>query len=641
MAIMGYLRAGQILRVNLTDGKIRHEPVEPYEERFIGGKGINLKILFDGVGRETKAFDPENLLLFGVGPLVGTPFPGACRTDVTAKSPVTGALGNSGMGGYLGPELKFAGYDHLVIEGRAEKPVYLSIRDDHVEILDASALWGQDTYETPALVRRELQDPAAKVVSIGPAGERLVVYATINSGTGNAAARTGLGAVMGSKNLKAIAVRGTRGIKIAGPEEFLEGCRKLLSSIRRAKFYGDVHEAGLTRIHDREMRSWYEVLGNATEECKKICEEDFLREHLYNRVGCFACPVACFDSYNIPGAGAGTAKCSPYGDLTWDLRNPDLMLFWKAFVECQRYGLDARSLSNAIAWLMELDEKGITTPRDTDGLKITWGSPEAILSLAGKISYREGIGDLLANGLPAAARAIGRGSEDYLLIAKGSPSDMHIIPLKTLMLGSAVSAIGEDAQVQPFLDGVTSRRYARTKDKADFEEAVKRYKDRAQREVGVRDAADPRVTRGKAALVRQDEERADVSDIMGVCTWMTSFIGLPVNAQVMADFMTMGSGRDVKAEALIKAALRMHQLERAFNCECGLTREDDRVSKAYYGRLRPGGKLMPEISSTEAQLEKMKDDYYQIMGWDLQTGIPTRHALEKCNLADVADKLGL
>jgi len=638
---VGYLRAGQILRVNLTDGKICREPVDPFVQRFIGGKGINLKILFDGVHRETKPFDPENLLIFGVGPLAGTPFPGSCRTDVTAKSPVTGALGNSGMGGYLGPELKFAGYDHLVIEGRAEKPVYLSIRDDHVEIRDASALWGQDTYETPAMVRQELKDPATQVVSIGPAGERLVVYASINSGTGNTAARTGLGAVMGSKNLKAIAVRGTRGIKIAGPGDFLEGCRKLLDSIRQAKFYGDLHEAGLTRIHDREMRSLYELLGNATEECKTICEADFLKEHLYNRVGCFACPVACFDSYNIPGAGAGTAKCSPYGDLTWDLRNPDLMLFWKVFVECQRYGLDARSLSNAIAWLMELDEKGIITSRDTNGLNMTWGSPEAILSMPRKVSYREGIGDLLADGLPAAAKKIGKGAEDYLLVAKGSPSDMHIIPLKTLMLASAVSAIGEDAQVQPFLDGVAARRYALTEDKTAFEEAVKRYKDRAEREVGIRDAADPRVTDGKAALVRQDEERTDMADIAGICTWMTSFIGLPVTAGVLAEFMTIGLGTAVTADTLIEAGMRMHQLERVFNCQCGLTRQDDRVSKAYYGRLRPEGKLMPEISSSEAELEKMKDDYYQIMGWDLQTGIPTRHTLEKYELADAADKLGL
>ena len=638
---MGYLRAGQILRINLTNGKIRCEPVDPYADRFVGGKSINLKILFDGVRQGTKPFDPENLLLFGVGPLVGTPFPGACRTDVMAKSPVTGAFGNSGMGGYLGPELKFAGYDHLVIEGRAEKPVYLSIRDGRVEIRDASAIWGHDTYETPAMVRQELQDPTTKVVSIGPAGERLVVYASINSGTGNAAARTGLGAVMGSKNLKAIAVRGTQGIKVARSREFLEGCRKLLASIRQARFYDDIHEAGLTRIHDREMRALYELLGNATEECKTICEGDFLKEHLYNRVGCFACPVACFDSYNIPGVGAGTAKCSPYGDLTWDLRNPDLMLFWKVFVECQQYGLDARSLSNAMAWLMELHEKGIISSRDIDGLDMKWGSPEAILPMARKISYREGIGDLLADGLPAAAKKIGKGAEDYLLITKGSPSDMHIAPLKTRVLACAVSAIGEDAQVQPFLDSVSTRRYIRAKDEVSFEEAVKRYKDRAEKEVGIKAAADPRVTDGKAALVRKDEERTDLADITGVCTWMTSFIGLPVDATVMADFMTLGLGTPVQVEALIYAGLRMHHLERAFNCKCGLTRRDDRVSKGYYGRLRPEGKLMPEISFTETELEEMKDDYYQIMGWDLQTGIPTRNTLEKYGLADVAEDLGL
>ncbi len=638
---MDYLRAGQILRVNLTSGKIRCEPVGPYADRFLGGKGINLKILFDGVEPATGPFDPQNLLLFGAGPMVGTPFPGACRIDVMAKSPVTGAFGDSGMGGYLGAELKFAGYDSLAIEGKAEKPVYLSIRDDRVEIRDASAIWGHDTYETPTMIREDLQDPAAKVVSIGAAGERLVVYASINSGMGNAAARTGLGAVMGAKNLKAVAVRGTGGIRVARPQQFLEGCRKLLEAIRGSRFYEDLHEAGLTRIHDREMRVIYELMGNPGEGCDTICEGDFLKEHLYNRVGCFACPVACFDSYNIAGAGAGTAKCSPYGDLTWDLRNPDLMLFWRVFVECQRYGLDARSLSNAAAWLMQLHEAGIISDRDTDGIPMKWGSPEAILPLARKICYREGIGDLLADGLPAAARKIGRGAEDHLVLSKGSPSDRHTPPIKSMVLACAVSPIGEDIQVQPFLEGVTARRYIRSRDQASFEEAAKRYMDRAEKEVGVREAADPRVTKGKAALVRQDEERTDIADLAGVCTWMTSFVGLPVNAAVIAEFLSLGFGTPVSPEMLVEAGLRMHHLERAFNCRCGLNRAHDKVSKGYYDRLRPKGNLVPEISCTDADLEKMKDDYYQIMGWDLQTGIPTRNTLEKYGLADVADRLGV
>ena len=200
---MGYLRGGRILRVNLTKRKATTEPVDSYVERFIGGKGINSKILFDGVKPGTKPFDPDNLLLFGAGPLVGTPFPSACMTNVMSKSPVTGALGDTSMGGYFGAQLKFAGYDNIVVEGKAERPVYLFISDDKVEIKDASLIWGHDTYETPEMIRQDVSDPRAAVMSIGPAGERLVVYASIISPTGNAAARTGMGAVLGvsSKNL--------------------------------------------------------------------------------------------------------------------------------------------------------------------------------------------------------------------------------------------------------------------------------------------------------------------------------------------------------------------------------------------------------------------------------------------------------
>ena len=634
---MKHLHAGRILRVNLTDRKVSSEPVDSYE-RFIGGKGINMKILFDGLGAVTKPFEAENLLVFGAGPLVGTPFPGACRTDVMAKSPVTGALGNSGMGGYLGAELKFAGYDNLVIEGRAERPVYVSIRDDRVEIMDASAIWGHDTYETPVMVREDLKDPGAQVVCIGPAGEQMVVYATIMSGTGNAAARTGLGAVMGSKNLKAIAVHGTRGISVAQPREFLERCKSLLDVIRQAKFYNELHEAGLTRIHDREMRGAYFLLGTTWKEGETICEGDFLKEHLNSRVGCFACPVACFDGYKIPGAGSGTAKCSPYGDLSWDLRNADLMVFWRTFVECQRYGLDARSLSNAIAWLMELHENGIIADKDTDGIAMEWGSPEAILSMARKISHREGIGDLLADGLPSAAKKIGKGADDFLLVSKGSPSDLHVPPIKTMALASAVSPIGEDAQVQPFVGYVSARRYIEARDDASFEEAIEKYMDRAEKEVGIREAADPRVTEGKAALVRKDEERTDIVDMTGVCAWMTSFTGLPVDAKVIADFMTMGLGTTVDVDTLTEAATAMHHMERAFLGRCGLTRSDDKISKAFYGRLRPRGEPMPEIGFNESELEKMKDDYYKLMDWDLKTGMPTRETLLKYGLADKTEK---
>jgi aldehyde:ferredoxin oxidoreductase len=641
---MGQLYGGRILRVNLTEGTATTEPVASYADRFIGGKGINAKILFDEVSPDIRPFDAENCLLFGVGPLVSTTFPGACRIDVMAKSPVTGALGDSGMGGYLGSELKFAGYDNLVITGKAEKPVYLAIKDDEVEIRDAAAIWGHDTYETPQMIRQELNSPEAAVVSIGPAGENLVVYASIQSPSGNAAARTGLGAVMGSKMLKAIAVRGTRGIGIAQPREFLAACQKLRYDITQNHFYPDVHAWGLTKIHDKEMRFSYNIIGETFEgeEWEKVSEVDFAVKYLYNRVGCFACPVACFDSYDLPEAGgAGCMKCSPPGDLTWDVRNPDLMVFWKAFVLCQRYGLDARSLSNLLNWLMELYEHDIITAADTDGIAMRWGSPEAILSMARKLSYREGIGGLLADGISAAAKRFGSASEEYLLMSKGSLSDVHSIPIKSRALGFSVSPIGADAQTQPVLDTATTRKYLVARDEEEFQLLAKRYLDRAEQEVGIREAPDPRTTSGKAALVRQNEARTAMSDVSGVCTWMTSFIGLPVDINTIANVLTLGLGKTVTTDDVAQAGLRMQYLERAFEARLGMTRDDDKVSKGYYSRPKPTVKDHKKLGVNEAELENMKDDYYQMMGLDVKTGMPTREGLERLSMADVADRLGL
>ena len=637
---MTYLRAGNILRVNLTERTTRTEPTETYAD-VIGGKGINLRLLFDSVDAKTGPLDPENVLLFGAGPLVGTPFPGAARIDIMGKSPVTGHYGNTGMGGYLGAELKFAGFDNVIVEGRADEPVYLYIVDGRARICEAGEIWGKDTYETPNLVRQDTGDPKAQVVCIGPAGERKVVYAAIMSGTGNAAARTGMGAVMGSKNLKALAVRGRQGIRIARPKAFIRQCRMLFESMRKARYYDDLHRIGLTRIHDQEMRRCHYLLGTDWPEGETIHETDFIQKHLHRRVGCFSCPVACFDGYKIPGSGSGSAKCSPYGDLSWDLRNADLMVFWKSYVACQRYGLDARSLSNVLAWLMVLKDEGIITARDTDGLSVEWGSAEAIIEMARKISYREGFGDILADGLPRAAEKIGKGAVDYLMLSKGSPSDMHIVPIKTISLASAVSPIGEDAQIQSFLSYAAAGQYVKSEDEESFQAAIQKYNDRTQKEIGIRDAVDPRVTRGKAALVRQEEERTGIADMTGICAFVTPFMGMPVDVETIARFLSLGFDRDVRAEELAEAATRMHHLERCFLGRCGLTRHDDIISKAHYGRIRPGGKEMPELGCTEEELEQMKDDYYSLMGWSHETGLPTRQILEKYNLSDVADKMGL
>ena len=334
-------------------------------------------------------------------------------------------------------------------------------------------------------------------------------------------------------------------------------------------------------------------------------------------------------------------KCSPPGDLTWDVRNPDLMVFWKAFVLCQRYGLDARSLSNLLNWLMELFKHGIITAADTDSIFMRWGSPEAIISMARKLSYREGIGGILADGISAAAKKFGKASEEYLLMSKGSLSDVHSIPLKSRALGFSVSPIGADAQTQPVLDTAATRRYLVAKDEEEFQLLAKRYLDRAEQEVGVREAPDPRTTNGKAALVCQNEARTAMADISGVCTWMTSFVGLPVDINTIAHFMTLGLGKTVTTDDIAQAGLRMQYLERCFDARLGMTRDDDKVSKGYYSRPKPTVKDHEKLGVNEAELEIMKDDYYHMMGLDVKTGMPTREGLVKLSMADVADRLGL
>ncbi len=630
-----YLHAGTVLRVNLSTGEIARERVDPYVERFIGSKGINLKILFDGMDPGIGPFDPGNLLLFGAGPLVGTPFPGACRTDIMARSPISNGLGDSSMGGYFAAELKFAGYDHLVVTGKADKPVYLSINNGDVEICDAAGVWGRDTYDTPSIIRSDIQEPNSQVVCIGPAGERRVVYASIATPNGSTAARSGLGAVMGSKNLKAVAVRGTKGVRVAQPQVLIGECKRARQIIERHPVYNTIrHET--SKNHDREWRMFANLRGGWLPGADAVSEEEFSRKYLLKKSGCAACPVACFDSYDIAGTGSGTIKCSPYGDLTWGTRNPDHMLMLKAHFDCQRYGLDTRSVSAVIGWLMELYHNQIIGVQDTDGIRLEYGSSEAILALPRKISYREGIGDMLADGLPAAAAAIGRGAGDYLSLAKGSPIDINLPATKSRGLAYALAATGEGSQSQAYILDILAGLYLQHGDSVTFEKALERQKDRAEKELGVRDAPDPATIVGKAALLRHGDQHAAICDITGVCSWMTPFVGMPVDADMISMAMSAGLGTEVTAKALAEAAVRLRHVEKVFGVLCGFRRSDDAVSRGFYRQLNNRAR---ELGFNEAELEEMKDSYYQLMGWDATTGIPGEKTLEGSGLADVAERL--
>jgi aldehyde:ferredoxin oxidoreductase len=634
---MEYLRGGNILRIDLTNRKITREPTAAYTDRFLGGRGINTWLLYQGVSPSVKPYNPENMLVFGVGPLVGTLFPGACRVDVLAKSPVTNAIGNASLGGYWGPELKFAGYDHLVIQGKADKPVYLFIANEEVEIREADRVWGQDCYQTPQIIRDELKQPRACILCIGPAGERLIRYASINTSMGNVAARTGLGAVMGSKNLKAIAVRGTKGVKIADPKKYYQECEKLHQLIKESPFYKDIHTVGLTKWQDMEYRAIYSLMGDPWDE--KLNLQGFLEQHLHKRVGCFGCPVACMDSYIFGDIGAGVVKCSPYADLTWDLRNSDMKVFWEVMTLCQKAGIDARSLGNIIAWLMELYKNKVITEDDTDGIAMQYGSKEAILEISRKILNREKIGDLLAEGIIEAAKKIGRGAENYIQHAKGSPLDTHIPPLKGIGLATAVSATGEGIKGFIVSEMDTALTIGKTRDQEAIEQSLKKWEALSKQVAGTRNAADPRLTEGKAIFVRYNEDRNAVGDLLGICTWMTPFIGLPITPEHMAQVLALGLGVNISQELLLETSARMRHLQRAFEIREGLSRNDDKLSQGFYREMKSDQDKMTKVSLDAEELEKLKDEYYQLRGWDIKTGTPTRETLEQFGLKEVADDL--
>ena len=409
---MEYLTAGKILRVDVSHNRITSEPTAKYEEKFIGGRGIDIKILYDAVGPDVGPLDPENVISFGIGPFTGTLVPGSGRTHVMSKSPVSGLLGATSFGGLWAPEVKYAGYDQIVVEGKAEKPVYLFIDNEAVELKDAGNVWGKDTRETQEVIRQELGDPDIRVVCIGPAGEKLVRYAMVASGIDDTGGKTGLGAVMGSKNLKAIAVRGTRGIKIADPDRFFELCKQAHKAIMAEPTREEVLQFGTARGSDG-----YSALGMmgfsnwqaATHpEASGISREAFIREYLYKSYGCFGCPMGCRQSYKLEGLDSGTLKCSQYDCFTGTVSNPDMRLNYEATILCQKGGIDIVQVSGIIAWLMELYQRGIITEKDTDGIPMEWGSRKALIDIIKKIIQREGIGDILAENFQTIAEKMGK-----------------------------------------------------------------------------------------------------------------------------------------------------------------------------------------------------------------------------------------
>jgi len=636
---MTYGWAGTILKINLTDRKFEKEPTERYAREFLGGKGINAKLLWDEVGPEVKPLDPENRLIFGVGPLVGTLVPGSCRCSVTSKSPQTGIFGDSNLGGYWGPELKFAGYDHVVISGRSEEPVYLWINDENIEIRSARHLWGKDTIETQRLIKDELKDSEVKVACIGIAGENKVCIASINHDLGNSASRVGMGAVMGSKNLKAIAVRGTKDVHIAQPNELAELCTDIITTPQpeMRMMYEQMQGKGvLPGIHTPGMLCYgshdLQPIPEFQENYDRLVTE-YYTKHLARVEGCYNCPAPCKYLVTVPETGQKIViKCENNEQIILRLKLCDYEFNVKSVAQCYQYGLDLFSLAADVAFLMDLYEKGIITEKDTDGIPMRWKDGDAMLIMMEKIAKREGCGEIFAEGILKAAEKIGRGADKYVYHTKGlewmSVSHYNI----ENALGCAVSETG------CFLRACSGTlmallRLLRSVIPRNALDAI--IKMNFPPELWFK-VLDEESYEGKADLMEYQERITNhIPDLLGTCKFLSGWLPFHFfHCDEMGKFIQLVTGEKIEGETLNRYSEKTANLARAYNVREGISRKDDTVSEILFREPSP---LTGEPLDRE-KFDEQLDRYYQLHGWD-KKGIPSRKRLEELELTYVADEL--
>ena len=625
--------AGKTLRVNLTTGKIQTREMDASAcETWLGGNGFGAKMLWDEVGRDVDPLGAENRLIIATGPICGTLMPNSSRLEVITKSPLTGIYGDANVGGMFGPELKFAGYDMIVFEGRSPEPVYLRIEDDRVELRSATRLWGKTVSEAQALVAQELGDDDLKFATIGPAGENGVRYATIQMTPNRSAARCGVGAVMGSKNLKCVAVRGFGKVAIAHPQEFYDIAVRAHKKLLQNEFYKPVSRygtAGLVTLMNQMGRfPTKNFQMGSFPYADDISAETLHDRYFVNDMACFNCPIHCDKAYHIrDGEFAGSATNSleyeTLGSLGAGVWNNNLASILRGNVLCDELGMDTISAGRTIAFVMELWEKGILTSVDTGGLALEWGDYELILDLLPQIARREGFGSLLAEGARRVAAQIGRGAEQYAMEVKGQEiAAQDGRAQKSMGLAHVTSTRGADhLKGFPVLDetGYPS-------------EGVRRYGDQYMPEL-----VDPLATRHKPMLVIDGENFGAVIDSSGNCKSGGTFVLAEIYWQEMADAIRTATGMDMTVERLKTIGERIYNLQRCYGVLHGITRKDDRLPRRFKEEPNPSGHAKGQTFDVEPLL----DEYYQQRGWDVKTGIPTGAKLRELGLEDVADRLGI
>ena len=620
--------AGKILWVDLNEKKVSIERIpDEWKKNFLGGRGMNVKILFDNVKAGTDPLSPENVAVLGTGVLTGTLVGGRC--DATALSPLTGILGDANAGGHWGAEFKFAGYDTIVFTGRSDKPVYIWIDDDTVEIRDASGLWGKNFWETTEQVRRNENDPSVQVIGIGQAGENLVKYAAVMNSFARANGRTGIGAVLGSKNVKCIATRGTKGVKIARPKEFLRLIARMYKDSVGTPMYDWYPKYGTPMLTEHKnmletvpVKNWSL---NTLDDVDAMSGETFLKKFATKNRACHGCFFHCdhyFRSGKLEGLGVEYETMNAFGLRSGNFK--DMETVFECANLANQYGLDVVSTGGSIALAMDLFERDIITLKDTDQIDMTWGNRESMVKCIHKIAHRDGFGDLLAEGPYLMAEKIGGDAPSRVVhFKKMCPTAVETRNMKAWALSYATSTVG----------GHHCRGLLKAEGMQATEEQVMEL-------FGTTDVMNPKLyeTKGKPKGVQYYQRLATICDSTGICIFNTFWCGYPTYIEQINEMFNAATGADYSMEDFTSAADRIWLLEMSINAREGITIEDDIPCERLQKEPLTVGKYKGEVLEPEPFREMLKA-YYKRVGANPETGVPTSEALNNLGMPDVAEAL--
>jgi len=618
--------AGRILRVNLSTKSVVVEDSAVYTRRFIAGRMLNSYLLLMETDVATRWNDPMNPLIFGVGALVGTAAPGANRISIDTINPYNNGKGSANFGGYFGNELKYAGYDAIVITGIAITPLYLAIMDGKVELRDATFLWGKTTDETDRLLKETFGDDQTEIACIGPAGERLVKGAAVVSDCGKVAGGSGVGCVMGIKRLKAIAVRGHGGIDIADSDKFLEAKARAMDKVNKSPYLPKWRKGGVEGRYFPESPVWdfYALPRNGQDEYWPLEKRRNLvgvktgvPKYKRKMFSCFSCPAACMPFLKMDdGPYAGTKGLGYWINSVWystrfDVDDPASSL--KFHLLANQLGVDGDMAATVLSWAFECYERGLITKQDTGGLALEWGDGAAMVTMLEKLAYRNDIGDLLAEGVATASKKIQGGSEDFAIHVKRQDSVDPYRGGKGFGFGVAISPIGgrhlRGAVSNPEVTGPPGLAW----DSSSYENIPE--------------------------AVHWQSKTKEIEDMLGFCVYVGTWSG--IHALEISDYAALFSaaaGIDITEEDLMELGARGVNLEKAFNTfHAGYSRKDDFPPKRFMEESITSGPKAGLRCDKEAW-ETMLTRFYELNEWDVHTGRMIRETLISNGLEDVAQR---